>query len=105
MTCEAPVINRAEGAVVKFKQFSCDLEGARSLDVLADGCDHWTIPAWILRDECHRHDLAVNAGHESEVIATLRSDERVPPCFQACMMKARMNDLRKTGFPEDSHPT
>jgi hypothetical protein len=39
MTCEAPVINRAEGAVVKFKQFSCDLEGARSLDVLADGCD------------------------------------------------------------------
>ena len=38
-TCEAPVIIRAEGAVVKFKQFSCDLEGARSLDVLADGCD------------------------------------------------------------------
>jgi hypothetical protein len=105
MTCEAPVINRAEGAVVKFKQFSYDLEGARSLDVLIDGCDRWTISAWISRDECHRHDLAENAGHESKVIATLRSDERVPPCFQACMMKARMNDLRKTGFPEDSHPT
>jgi hypothetical protein len=99
------MINRAGDAVVKFKQFSCDLEGARSLDVLADGCDRWKIPAWILRDECHRHDLAETAGHESKAIATLRSDERVPPCFQACMMKARMSDLGKTGFPEDSYPT
>jgi hypothetical protein len=99
------VINRAEGAVVKFKQFSCDLEGTRPLSVLAGGCDRWKIIAWISRDECHGRDLAKNAGHKSKVIATLRSDERAPPCFQACMMKARISDLRKTGFSEDSHPT